>query len=129
MQNRHHVLLRYKLWLTQITGKDILGEEKFGLLRNIKRLGSLSAAARAMGISYRKAWGDIREAEALIGYSLTIKERVAAKEDGRYSRPMPKSYSKPTRPYTGNSMKMWRRPTRSSSRSFRRSRNLYNAFI
>ncbi len=79
MQNRHHVLLRYKLWLTQITGKDILGEEKFGLLRNIKRLGSLSAAARAMGISYRKAWGDIREAEALIGYSLTIKERGGSK--------------------------------------------------
>jgi molybdate transport system regulatory protein len=38
------------------TGTCSLGPGKIGLLESIERSGSLSAAARALGMSYRRAW-------------------------------------------------------------------------
>ena len=37
--------------------------------------GSLTAAAERLGISYRKAWDDLKKAEAGIGYQLIEKSR------------------------------------------------------
>lgn len=69
------VLLNYKLWLSNITGDGIIGDDTFRLMKKIHTTGSLSASAKELGISYRKAWGDIREAEELIGYPLTVGTR------------------------------------------------------
>jgi molybdate transport repressor ModE-like protein len=40
------------------------------LLRAIEETGSIARAAQAVGLSYRYAWGLLREAEELFGYSL-----------------------------------------------------------
>ncbi len=72
---REEVFLQYKLWLESVSGEGIIGEGKIHLLLEIRERGSLSAAATAMGLSYRKAWGDIRKAETLLGYPLTEKHR------------------------------------------------------
>ena len=40
------------------------------LLRAIEETGSIARAAQAVGLSYRYAWGLLREAEALFGHSL-----------------------------------------------------------
>jgi len=79
---RKDVFVQYKLWLASVSGEGIIGEGKVQLLQSIDELGSLSAAATALGLSYRKAWGDIRKAEELLGYDLTEKHR-GGKDGGR----------------------------------------------
>lgn len=73
--SRNDVFLRYKLWLSAVSGEGIIGEDKYLLLRTIEEMGSLKAAAEHLGVSYRKAWGDIKESEELLGYDLTDKTR------------------------------------------------------
>jgi molybdate transport repressor ModE-like protein len=41
-----------------------------GLLRSIEETGSIARASQAVGLSYRYAWGLLRDAEALFGHSL-----------------------------------------------------------
>ena len=73
--DRNTVLLNYKLWLSSITGEGIISDGVYDLLIKIKEKGSLKAASDSCGISYRKAWGDIKNAEELLGYELTIRVR------------------------------------------------------
>lgn len=80
--NRFNVLLNYKLWLSSMSGEGIISEEVYALLQGLRDSGSLKAAASQAGMSYRKAWGDIRQAETLLGYALTEKKR-GGKEGGQ----------------------------------------------
>jgi molybdate transport system regulatory protein len=80
--SRFEILLNYKLWLSSITGEGIIEEDRYRLLKQIKESGSLSSAAKNLGISYRKAWGDIKKAEELLGYGLTDRQR-GGKDGGR----------------------------------------------
>ena len=73
--SRFEILLNYKLWLSSITGEGIIEEERYHLLKKIHEHSSLKKAAEEMGISYRKAWGDIKKAEELIGYQLAERQR------------------------------------------------------
>ncbi len=59
-----------KVWLKKEC--SVLGEGLFKLLSNVDKLGSISQAARLMGMSYRAAWGKIRLAEERLGMSLVI---------------------------------------------------------
>ncbi len=72
-----------KLWLS-LAGKGVFGEGKRQLLDAINRKGSLQAAADSLGISYRKAWGDLREAERTLG--IPFLERHRGGSDGGESR-------------------------------------------
>lgn len=65
-----------------MSGEGIISEEVYALLQGIRDKGSLKAAAGQAGLSYRKAWGDIRQAESLLGYELTKKTR-GGKEGGK----------------------------------------------
>jgi molybdate transport system regulatory protein len=80
--NRLNVLLNYKVWLSSMSGDGIISEEVYALLTVIQDKGSLKAAADETGMSYRKAWGDIKQAETLLGYELTDKTR-GGKEGGQ----------------------------------------------
>lgn len=80
--NRFNVLLNYKLWLSSLSGEGIISEDVYTLLLGIRDKGSLKAAADDAGISYRKAWGDLKEAESMLGYELTDKTR-GGKEGGQ----------------------------------------------
>ena len=57
------------MWLEH-SGGFILGEGGVELLRQIDRLHSLTHAARAIGWSYRHAWGYVRNAERQLGVAL-----------------------------------------------------------
>jgi molybdate transport system regulatory protein len=61
--------VRTKTWL-EIDGRFVVGEHGVELLRQVDDTGSLAAAARACGWSYRHAWGYIKNAEAVLGESL-----------------------------------------------------------
>ncbi|MBC8146632.1 MAG: LysR family transcriptional regulator [Bacteroidetes bacterium] len=80
--SKNDVFLRYKMWLSAVSGEGILGDGKYRLLRTIEEKGSLKAAADTLGMSYRKAWGDIKKAEKLLGYDLTDKHR-GGKDGGK----------------------------------------------
>jgi molybdate transport system regulatory protein len=58
-----------KVWLEH-AGEFVLGEGGVALLRQIDQLGSLTQAAKAIGWSYRHAWGYVRHAERQLGVAL-----------------------------------------------------------
>ena len=56
-------------------GKTIIDEEAFRLFEAVESGNSIVEAARILDISYRKAWGIIREVEKDLGFSLFAKQR------------------------------------------------------
>ncbi|NCO55925.1 MAG: ModE family transcriptional regulator [Bacteroidetes bacterium CG02_land_8_20_14_3_00_31_25] len=67
--------VNYKIWLEGSDGNGILGEGKIVLLKQIAQNKSLSAASKVLNISYRKAWGDIKNAEFILGVKLIFRKR------------------------------------------------------
>ena len=77
----YDIFLKHQIQL--VTGKNIIiNEEGFRLLLEIEKELSIVAAARNMGISYRKAWGMLRDIEYFLGFSLVGKKR-GGKAGGR----------------------------------------------
>lgn len=68
---------RAKYWLEAEDGRYLMGPRTHRLLRAIETTGSLKAAARVAGFSYRAAWSRVREVEAALGFPL-----VASKSGG-----------------------------------------------
>jgi len=66
---------RLKLYLSADDLEGVFGEGKWRLLDAIRRQGTLVSAARTLGRSYRKAWGDIRRAEQGLGKKLVEPSR------------------------------------------------------
>ena len=60
--------VKAKFWLT-LGPHTLFGDGKADLLDAVERLGSLRSAARSMGMSYRYAWGLLRELDAAAGFS------------------------------------------------------------
>ncbi len=56
--------------ITRGPGKSLDTSVLLGLLRAIEETGSIARAAQVVGLSYRYAWGLLRDAEELFGYSL-----------------------------------------------------------
>lgn len=72
---------RAKLWLER-DGRVALSDYRAQLLRHVQDTGSLAQAAAAMGLSYRRAWGKVRELEANLGVSV-IESDVGGVGGGR----------------------------------------------
>jgi molybdate transport system regulatory protein len=68
---------RIKLWVEK-DGRLVLSDYRVQLLRHIGESGSLAAAAQRMGLSYRRAWGKIREIEQNLGVALVESEAGGA---------------------------------------------------
>ena len=80
---------RVKLWIEK-DGRLALSAYRVRLLRLIDETGSLAEAAVSMGLSYRRAWGKLREIESNLGIKLVASEAGGAggggsrlTEDGR----------------------------------------------
>lgn len=58
-------------WIEQ-DGVVVLDDQRVALLDAIERTGSLTAAAREQRMSYRAAWGQLRESEQRLGARLVI---------------------------------------------------------
>jgi molybdate transport system substrate-binding protein len=69
--------VRVRVWVER-EGRSVLGEGQLELLECIGRCGSISAAAREVGVSYRHAWVTVREVNAAAGEPL-----VTASTGGR----------------------------------------------
>ncbi len=75
----YDIFLKYKIYLSQKENKEIIDESIFMLLLAIKNEKSLSNASEKLGISYRKAWGDIIKAEQILGFSFVERKRGGVK--------------------------------------------------
>lgn len=78
-----------KIWL-EVDGRPVIGEGRARLLESIDETKSLSESARRMGLSYRYAWGVIKEIEKNLGKSIISSSRGGSgggktdlTEDGR----------------------------------------------
>jgi molybdate transport system regulatory protein len=72
----YNIYLDFSIYLKhREDGNPVLTEEHFELLLNIGELGSLVATAERMQISYRKAWGLLRQSEQTLGFPLLEKHR------------------------------------------------------
>jgi molybdate transport repressor ModE-like protein len=69
------IFLKQQLQLVTKEDDMVISEEGFTLLTEIKKEQSIVAASRNMGISYRKAWGLLRQIEYVLGFRLAGKHR------------------------------------------------------
>ncbi|MGE4551490.1 MAG: winged helix-turn-helix domain-containing protein [Desulfovibrionaceae bacterium] len=70
-RGQHDVFLKVRLWFESDRG-PLLGPGRLALLEGVRRLGSLNKAAAEMGMSYRRAWGRVKEAEKRLGDALVV---------------------------------------------------------
>ena len=56
--------VRSKTWL-EVDGQPFLGDGRYRLLMAVQRNGSINAAAKDLGISYRKAWAQLQALEEI----------------------------------------------------------------
>ena len=68
----------FRLWLAGDDPSSPFGQGRWQLLQAIESEGSLRAAAAGLGISYRKAWGDLRATENMLGVKLIAAHRGGA---------------------------------------------------
>ncbi len=66
--------VRLNLWLETDEGM-LFGLGRAQLLEKIEELGSLNKAAKELGMSYRAAWGRLKNTEEVLGDSLVLKTR------------------------------------------------------
>jgi molybdate transport system regulatory protein len=71
-----------KLFLSSPQVDGLFGGGKWRLLSAVQEEGSLQKAAKLLGRSYRKAWGDIKRAEEGLGRSLVTRTRGGARGGG-----------------------------------------------
>jgi molybdate transport system regulatory protein len=69
--------VRSKIWL-EMDGEPVFGQGREDLLRLIQKNGSINAAAKEMGIPYRKAWSHIDAMEKRLGFPLVSRQKGGA---------------------------------------------------
>jgi molybdate transport system regulatory protein len=69
--------VRSKIWL-EIDGEPVFGQGREELLRLIQKGSSINAAAKEMGIPYRKAWTYIDAMEKRLGFPLVNRQKGGA---------------------------------------------------
>jgi molybdate transport system regulatory protein len=69
----------FRLWIYSPGTTGVFGDGKYQLLRAVEKHGSLQAATREIGISYRKAWADLHKAEQCLGIPLLTRTRGGTK--------------------------------------------------
>jgi len=72
--------VRSKVWL-EFQGRPFLGDGRYRLLAAVASSGSINAAARQLGISYRKAWSQLQTMEEHAPFRL-LERRSGGKGGG-----------------------------------------------
>lgn len=72
--------VRSKVWL-EFQGQPFLGDGRYRLLAAVADSGSINAAARQLGISYRKAWAQLQAMEEHAPFPL-LERRAGGKGGG-----------------------------------------------
>ncbi len=71
--------VKFRLWIDTKEGNSIIGDGRWRLLETIGKTGSLTKACKKLGISYRKAWGDLAQMQEALKIPLLEKHRGGKK--------------------------------------------------
>jgi len=74
MERNPETILRLRVWLEQ-KDQTYIGIGSTLLLQQVEKLGSLRKASESLGMSYRRAWGKLKNAEERIGKPLVEKTK------------------------------------------------------
>ncbi len=74
--------IKYKIWLETADSKGILGDGKCKLLKTIHETGSLNAAMKKHGLTYRKTWDNLNKIEQIFGFQIIERQR-GGKDGGK----------------------------------------------
>lgn len=58
--------IKFKIWIEK-DGEHVIGKGGARILRMIDEEGSISAASKKLGMSYRYVWGYVRRIESVVG--------------------------------------------------------------
>lgn len=72
--------VRSKIWL-EVDGKPFLGDGRYRILSSIHSHGSINAASRKLGMSYRKVWAQLQVMEENSPFPL-LEKRTGGKDGG-----------------------------------------------
>jgi len=72
--------LKFKIWFEK-NGQQVFGDGIYRLLMHIEKFGSINKAAKAENMSYRHAWGKIRQMENRTRTKL-IYRRIGGEDGG-----------------------------------------------
>ena len=106
--------LKLKLWLVN-DGKFLISDGRATLLRKIKDLGSMSHAAKEMGMSYRHAWDILQRLSQNAGGDIVASER-GGREGGatrltELGETILAEYENKARSVTSQLENQWRKPS------------------
>lgn len=82
--------LKWRFWFEK-DGMLVLGKGGAEILRAIKEHGSISAAARSLGMSYRFVWKYLKRMESVLGSPVVEKERGGKTGGGTKLTPLGES--------------------------------------
>jgi molybdate transport system regulatory protein len=77
----NYLSIRSKRWVADGSGKVVFGLGRLKILDAIKRNGSILAASKELGMSYRAVWGRIKATEDRLGYPL-LTRNIGGKTGG-----------------------------------------------
>lgn len=68
------IAIRGKVWL-EVDGKPFMGQGRERLLRAVEKTGSINAAAAELGMTYRRAWGQLNEMAAVAPFPIFFRTK------------------------------------------------------
>ena len=74
--------IKVKVWIEDEHKNLIFGSGKTEILRQIEQTGSISEAAKKVGMNYKKAWSHIKILEELIEDDLVLTKKGQAQDSG-----------------------------------------------
>jgi len=77
--------IRFRIYLDS---EGHIGPGKVELLEHIGQLGSIAAAGRAMGMSYRRAWELVEETTRIFGHPVTTRQAGGRQGGGAALTPL-----------------------------------------
>lgn len=84
--------IRCKVWF-EVDGEALIGNGRERLLMAIDKHGSLNAAAKKLGLAYRKAWAQVQEMERIAPFPLFIRRTGGNSGGSTELTPKPRHYS------------------------------------
>lgn len=79
--------VKSKIWVEDENGKVVFGAGRLRILKAIEEQGSILAAAKALGMSYRAVWGKIKATEERLGQPILRKQTGGAHGGGSQLTP------------------------------------------
>ena len=73
MNRKKGLSVRSKIWVADDAGAVVFGLGRLKILTAIQRNGSIQAAAKELGMSYRAVWGRIKATQERLGQPLLLR--------------------------------------------------------